>query len=48
MRYSTAAGPHPSWSLVTTHGWPVAERLVPIDYIGRSVWLTALGIATIN
>jgi len=28
-------------------GWSVAERLVPIAYIGWSIWLVALGIATI-
>jgi hypothetical protein len=28
-------------------GWSVAERLVPIAYIGWSAWLVALGIATI-
>ena len=29
------------------HGWSVAERLVPIAYIGWSVWLVVLGGATI-
>jgi hypothetical protein len=26
-------------------GWSVAERLVPIAYIGWSLWLLALGVA---
>ena len=29
------------------HGWPVAEKLVPIAYVGWSVWLVVLGLALI-
>jgi hypothetical protein len=28
-------------------GWPVAEKLVPIAYVGWSAWLVVLGILTI-
>ena len=28
-------------------GWPLAEKLVPIAYVGWSVWLVVLGIAVI-
>jgi len=28
-------------------GWSVAEKLVPIAYIGWSIWLVALGIALV-
>lgn len=29
------------------HGWPFAEKLVPIAYLGWSVWLLALGVAVL-
>ena len=30
-----------------SRGWPLAERVVPIAYIGWSLWLLALGIALV-
>jgi hypothetical protein len=29
------------------HGWPVAEKLVPVAYLAWSIWLVVLGLALI-